>query len=130
MPIRVTTITAAETRRRKAALESKLKELVGVSSQREELRIDYVADPLDQVRSSTDREMAVQRLGRQSRLIHDVQSALATIEDGTYGICERCEEPIPRKRLDAIPWARLCVRCQSAAEAASPNGQPTFQDAA
>src|ERR1700692_4754539 len=111
MPIRVTTITAAETRRRKAALESKLKELVGVSSQREELRIDYVADPLDQVRSSTDREMAVQRLGRQSRLIHDVQSALATIEDGTYGICERCEEPIPRKRLDAIPWARLCVRC-------------------
>ena len=130
MPTQVTTITAAETRRRKADLKSRLKETSGVSSQREELHIDYVADPLDQVRSSTDRDVAVQRLDHQARLIHDIQSALAKIENGTYGLCERCEDPIPRKRLDAIPWARLCVRCQSAAEAASHRGEPTFEDAA
>ena len=69
MATQVTTITATETRWRKAALESKLKESLGVSREREELRIEYVADPLDQVRSSTDREVALQRLDHQTRLI-------------------------------------------------------------
>jgi hypothetical protein len=70
MPTQVTTITAAETRKRKADLKSRLKETSGVSNQREELHIDYVADPLDQVRSSTDRDVAVQRLDHQARLIY------------------------------------------------------------
>ena len=131
MATQVTTITAAaEGQRRKAALESKLKESLGVSGGREELRIECVADPLDQVRSNTDREVAIQRLDHQTRLIHDIQSALAKIGDGVYGLCEQCEEPIPRKRLDAVPWARLCVPCQSEAEAAGRASEPTFENAA
>ena len=130
MATQVTTITAAETGWRQAALESKLKESLGVSREREELRIEYVADPLDQVRSSTDREVALQRLDHQTRLIHDIQSALAKIEDGAYGLCERCEEPIPRRRLDVIPWARLCVPCQSEAEVSGRDSEPTFENAA
>jgi DnaK suppressor protein len=100
--------------------------------QREELRIDQVADPLDQVRSSTDRRMAVQRLDQQTRLMHNIRSALGKIEEGSYGLCERCEERIPLKRLDAVPWARFCIPCQSAAaaEAASRSGESTFEDAA
>jgi RNA polymerase-binding transcription factor DksA len=90
MTTQVTTITAPEIRRRKAALGSNLKELLGVSHEREELRIEYLADPLDQVRSSTDREMAVRRFDHQARLIHDIQSAFAKIETGTYGLCEQC----------------------------------------
>jgi RNA polymerase-binding transcription factor DksA len=65
--------------------------LLGVSREREELRIEYLADPLDQVRSSTDREMAVRRFDYQARLIHGTQSAFAKIETGTYGLCEQCE---------------------------------------
>jgi DnaK suppressor protein len=130
MANQVTTIAAAETRRRKADLNSKLKELLGVASRREELYIDNVPDPFDQVQSSTDREMALQRFDHQTRLMHDIQSALAKIEDGTYGRCERCDEPISRRRLDVVPWARLCVRCQSAEEAAKQNGEPTFANAA
>jgi RNA polymerase-binding transcription factor DksA len=76
------------TRRRKLDLESKLKELLGISSRREELQIDYMADPLDQVGSNTEREMEVRRLDHQTGLIHDIQSALAKLEDGTYGLCE------------------------------------------
>lgn len=83
-----TTITSAETKKRKAALESKLSELFGVSREREELRIEYLADPIDQVRSSVDRDMVVQRLDHQARLIHDIQSALATTEEGTYALCQ------------------------------------------
>lgn len=129
MTTQITTITTPEISRRRAALESKLKELLGASAEREELRIEHLADPIDQVRSSTDRELAVQRIDHQARLIHDIQSALAKIEQSAYGICERCEKPILRKRLDAVPWARLCVACQSEKEAAR-NGNATFQDAA
>ena len=88
------------------------------------IEIQQMADPLDQVRLSTDRDMAVETLNQQARSIHEVRSALGRIEDGEYGSCERCEEPIPAKRLDALPWARMCVSCQSAIEAEERQGQP------
>ncbi|MDH3189894.1 MAG: TraR/DksA C4-type zinc finger protein [Acidimicrobiia bacterium] len=40
-----------------------------------------------------------------------VEAALAKVEAGTYGICERCGEPIPIARLDALPYSTLCVDC-------------------
>jgi RNA polymerase-binding protein DksA len=39
----------------------------------------------------------------------EIEAALQRIEDGTYGICEGCGEPIGAERLSAIPWARLCI---------------------
>ena len=130
MITQVTTITTPEIRRRKTVLESKLKELLGVSSEREELRIEHLADPIDQVRSSADRDLVIQRIDHQARQIQDIQSALAKIEGGIYVVCERCEEPIPRKRLDAVSWARLCAACQSEEEATRHGGKTTFQNAA
>ncbi len=41
----------------------------------------------------------------------DVDRALAKIEEGTYGVCDRCGAEIPAERLEAIAWAALCVRC-------------------
>jgi DnaK suppressor protein len=38
--------------------------------------------------------------------------ALKKIDDGTFGICEDCEEPISRKRLEARPETALCIRCK------------------
>jgi DnaK suppressor protein len=130
MTTQVTTITEAETRRRKAALEAKLKELVSAFPDREELQSEYLADPLDQIRSNIDRDMVIRRLDHQTQLIHDLRSALVRIEVGDYAVCEQCEEPIPRKRLDAVPWARRCVACQSQAEAGGQGGKMIFQDAA
>jgi len=46
------------------------------------------------------------------KLLREVQGALVRIEQGTYGVCHECEEPISPKRLDAVPWAHYCVRCQ------------------
>ena len=106
-------------RRRQTALESKLEDLLSVSGGREELGIQQMADPLDQVRLSTDRDMAVETLNQQARSIRDIRAAVTRIENGSYGWCERCEEQIPAKRLDALPWARLCVNCQSAGESES-----------
>jgi DnaK suppressor protein len=46
-------------------------------------------------------------------LLVEVQQALARIDNGTYGMCSNCGQPIPEKRLEAIPWATLCVTCES-----------------
>jgi DnaK suppressor protein len=47
-----------------------------------------------------------------------VDEALDRLTSGDYGVCLACEEPIPAKRLRALPWARYCVPCQETAGAA------------
>ncbi len=44
--------------------------------------------------------------------LHDVEQALERMEAGTYGICERCGQPIADERLEALPAARLCMTCK------------------
>jgi RNA polymerase-binding protein DksA len=129
MNTKITGIDAG-TRRRTATLQSKLEDLLKFSGHRTTLEIQPTADPLDQVRSSTDRDMAVETLNQQARSIQEIRSALARIEEGSYGYCERCEEPIPAKRLDALPWARMCVKCQSATEAEARQGGAELHSAA
>jgi len=41
-----------------------------------------------------------------------IEEALDRLNSGDYGVCQACEEPIPAKRLKALPWARYCVTCQ------------------
>ena len=60
---------------------------------------------------------AVERLNRVGTarelgaMLEDVDRALAKIEEGTYGICDRCGRLIPEARLEARPWSVLCVDC-------------------
>jgi DnaK suppressor protein len=51
-------------------------------------------------------------LDNEKTLLAEVQQALARIDYGTYGICSNCGQPIPEKRLEAIPWATLCLTCE------------------
>ena len=46
-----------------------------------------------------------------------VEEALDKIKRNTYGICEECEESIEERRLEALPWVKLCITCQSRKEA-------------
>ena len=59
----------------------------------------------------TDVEQAL--LDNEQTLLVEVQQALARIENGTYGICSNCGQPMPEKRLEALPWATTCVTCES-----------------
>ncbi len=124
----LTSIASADIRALRPALESKLNELLRIAHNRDDLQIEPLADPLDQVIASTDREMAVRKLDHQVRLIRDLEFALARIKSGDYGRCEICAEPISRKRLNAIPWATRCVVCQSREEAT--HGDLLLQQAA
>ncbi len=49
--------------------------------------------------------------------LHDVQRALQRLDEGTYGICEACNQPIGDERLEAQPATRFCIKHQSEAEA-------------
>jgi RNA polymerase-binding protein DksA len=51
--------------------------------------------------------------------IHEIDAALDRIEDKTFGVCERCSKPISEKRLLAIPYARLCIKCKEKEETES-----------
>lgn len=44
--------------------------------------------------------------------LREVEAALARMDEGTYGLCERCGDEIPEERLEARPQARMCVRCK------------------
>ena len=53
---------------------------------------------------------------RRAAQIREIDAALRRIDEGHYGDCERCEEPINPRRLDADPTARLCIDCASRGE--------------
>jgi RNA polymerase-binding protein DksA len=61
-----------------------------------------------------ERAQLMALLERARRRVTDLDDALRRWDAGTYGRCERCEQPIPAERLAARPSARRCVACQSA----------------
>ena len=60
-----------------------------------------------------ERERDLQLAGQARAAIEEIDRALGKITNGTYGICERCNQPIPKARLKALPYAALCVACKS-----------------
>jgi RNA polymerase-binding transcription factor DksA len=62
---------------------------------------------------TVDRERNLALSGQASLAVEEIDDALKRIEDKTYGYCERCYQPIPKPRLRALPYARLCVACKS-----------------
>ena len=63
-----------------------------------------------------DRDFALSLLSADQDAIYEIEEALKRIEKNTYGICELTGKPIPRSRLEAIPWARFTVQAQAQLE--------------
>jgi DnaK suppressor protein len=108
-------------------LKAKRAELARAVALREGIVIERTADALDEVQFAAARELRTRALERESSLLRDVRMALDRIADGSYGDCLQCEDEIGPKRLNAIPWATLCIRCQEQADR-RPN-QSRFPDA-
>lgn len=94
------------------ALETKYNELSSSASNRDEIAVETNADEMDRLQQQLSRDIAVRNLDRTSALLKNVRAALERIDDESYGLCLRCEEPIAEKRLKAIPWASHCIDCQ------------------
>lgn len=60
--------------------------------------------------------MAKASAERREAMLRDIQAALKRIDDGSYGLCRDCEEPISPKRLEFDPSALRCIECASKAE--------------
>lgn len=71
-----------------------------------------VQDYGDRANANYTKDSLLQQRGHDSEQLTVVRDALRRIEDGSYGECVECGEPISPKRLDAVPWAAMCVRCQ------------------
>jgi len=56
-----------------------------------------------------DREMASSLEENSTKVLGEIDAALLRIDEGTYGTCERCGNPIDVERLEALPWATLCI---------------------
>ena len=57
------------------------------------------------------------------KLLREIADSLMRIEHGSYGVCLECDEPISAKRLEAVPWARYCVKCQEEVSARIARGE-------
>src|SRR5437016_12687792 len=75
-------------------------------------RLDIPSDEGDLSQQHHEEWIFLNRNTIDMKLVREITGALARLEQGSYGTCQECEEPISTKRLDAVPWARYCVTCQ------------------
>jgi DnaK suppressor protein len=97
-------------------LTARVAELERITRQRDGITIQRSADLVDDMQSASQRALAVSNLDRDSRQLRDARAALRRIEDGSFGMCQECEEDIHPKRLQAVPWAAFCIHCQEAVD--------------
>jgi len=69
-------------------------------------------DPNDRATQESDRTFELRIRDRERRLINKIREALERIDDGTFGICEMCDEEISEARLKARPVTTLCIDCK------------------
>jgi len=74
------------------------------------------ADMTDLASFETDRNFELRILDRERQLIAKMHESIRMIDDGTYGICENCDEEISEKRLIARPVTTLCIQCKTEQE--------------
>jgi DnaK suppressor protein len=111
-------VTQEQTLRLKTVIQNMRRELVReIHAQAGAITItEGEHDPLDQIQSMIIREQNATQLGRRSRLLSELDQSLHAMSDGSYGLCIDCEEPVSIKRLESIPWASRCIRCQQQLE--------------
>jgi DnaK suppressor protein len=80
---------------------------------------DVPVHPADLGTENFQEELDLALVENQEQLLADINDTLARIENGTYGRCENCHRPIPRERLEAVPYARYCLRCAKRLEGAA-----------
>jgi len=97
-------------------LEQKEAELVHILRKRDGIAIEKSADEMDEIQYACERDLAIRNVDRETTLLREVKAALHRVNDGSFGICLDCESEITFKRLEALPWASRCIRCQDVAD--------------
>jgi DnaK suppressor protein len=130
-------LTAAEIENFKAMLLEKRNEILGNVKHMEDetlrkSRSELSSTPIHMADVGSDNYELENMLGlmdSERRIVREIDDALHRIEEGQYGICEGNDEPIPKARLNAIPWARHCVACANQMEKGMGKRHGTTSDA-
>ncbi|MCA9471908.1 MAG: TraR/DksA family transcriptional regulator [Nitrospira sp.] len=96
------------------AISQAIKQQLGQSlTDEQQRRLESAMDSGDQALVDLDREMGISLQEMRNKERQQIDDALVSLEEDTYGICAECGEEISEKRLQALPFARLCVGCQT-----------------
>ncbi len=96
--------------------ERLLNQMSGLAKESAEEMTNYSLHMADSGTDNFDRDFALSLLSSDQDAIYEIEEALKRIERNTYGICELTGKPIPKTRLEAIPWTRFTVEAQSQLE--------------
>ena len=107
----------------RAALEAERDELLGqVSDLDSEAEVSrwrdggFDDDPADSGSANLERDRVQSLSGHARRILAEVEAALQRMDEGTYGVCANCGQAIERDRLEALPYATLCMDCKRGEE--------------
>ena len=109
---------AAETADYRSALLAERARLAG--GKQKELEILVVPGSLavdDQAPLMHDQFVVLRQHRMDRQKLKLIDAALERLDEGEFGLCTECEEPIPRRRLNIVPWAAYCVPCQDRIDA-------------
>ena len=109
-------MTKTEVDRFRDVLTTRVAELERVTGHRDAIMVERSADQLEEIQAASQRALAVCNLEREFNQLRDARAALRRIQEGIFGICQKCDGDIHTKRLAAVPWATFCIRCQEAVD--------------
>ena len=72
----------------------------------------YTLHMADMAADTFDRELSMDIVSTEQEVLYEIDDALKRLDDGTFGVCQSCSEPITMSRLKAVPYAALCIACQ------------------
>src|SRR6266436_5232960 len=96
--------------------EQLLRQMNGLAKESAQELAGYSLHMADSGTDNFDRDFALSLLSSDQDAIYEIEEALKRIEKNTYGICELTGKPIPKTRLEAIPWTRFTVQAQAQLE--------------
>jgi DnaK suppressor protein len=96
--------------------EQLLRQMNGLAKESAQEMAGYSLHMADSGTDNFDRDFALSLLSSDQDAIYEIEEALKRIEKGTYGVCELTGKPIPKSRLEAIPWTRFTVQAQAQLE--------------
>ncbi|MBI4596853.1 MAG: TraR/DksA C4-type zinc finger protein [Candidatus Omnitrophica bacterium] len=76
----------------------------------------YTLHMADMAADTYERELSMNIVSSEQELLYQIDDALKRLDDGSFGLCQQCSEPITMSRLKAVPYASLCISCQRAKE--------------
>jgi len=109
-------MTKSELPQFRAILTVGVAELERFTRRRDDIEVERNADQLDEIQAASQRTLAVYNLDREFNQLREARAALRRIQEGSFGMCQECEDDIHSKRLAAVPWALFCIRRQEAVD--------------